>query len=237
MSSIICPIKVKLIRPRRDWLPRGCRLNLFPGWAVKSLDEQVPQSREINVFTWNNTLNYPCPGGRCKYFNGTNAYARLSVLPACLNITTQKLAFFITLKIPAGATNTYIAGVNTDSTANLQYFLRWSSYADITARLQGSDKANTATNAVATDKWCDVGFIWANGKVQCYVNVRKSGSAGGFSTALTSRLYFGIGRRETAAQYFKGYIYNVAVYADTALNIKEVLDHRRDICYRMDIKV
>jgi len=174
--------------------------------------------------------------GLNRYFDGSDDYGYAANSPA-LDITAAPLAVFAMVKPITGNTTGYVFSKNLDSSNNTQYGLVWDTAVVVSnglfATMNGQTRANSVNGAVALNNWNDMGFIWDGINVQCYVNKKPVGAAGAWSTALTTRPYVCVGRRETAATYFKGNIDNVCIYASSDMGA--ILRHRQWYMRRVGI--
>ena len=143
--------------------------------------------------------------------DGTDDYLYSMNSPQ-VDITTPPIHLQALIKVNAGATTGWIMSKNTSAANDCQYGLLYNTAnSTIDAYFNGTAVATTSTASITTGKWYMVSVDYDGVIAQCYINGNANGSAASYTATLTSAPYFRIGRRETAAQYFNGWIDSAAV--------------------------
>ena len=178
----------------------------------------------------------PTDTGLNRYFDGTDDYGSAANSPA-LDITAAPLAVFATIKhnLAVGSFG-YIVCKNLNSATNNQYGLAvYETTKNIAVWLEGVENTVSVSGLFLQGIRYNVGFIWDGTNIKIYKNgaVVTLAAGGTYSSLLTSRPHFNVGRRETAAAYFKGNIYDLSVYASA--DTQAIMRHQGYFARRLGI--
>jgi len=143
----------------------------------------------------------PSYGGKTLAFDGTD-YLKLT---NDTNIdktsfgNTSRLAIYALFKITT-AQSGYIIAKNSDSTANMQYALRYTTIGGnfFVLSLENGDRV-TSNQTVVLNKWYWIVCDWDSVNARMFINGKLDNSAAYASGTLTSRANFRIGARSNAA--------------------------------------
>jgi hypothetical protein len=180
------------------------------------------------------TMSGATPYGHSRYFDGSDDYGSAMNSPA-LDITTAPLSVFATIRTPPVLQTGWVVGKNLDATANMQYGFLISNTGEINIYFEGAQKAATAAGSLVANETANIGFLWDGTKVAIKKNGRQLSltGSGAYSGTLTSRPYFRVARRETAAVYFKGWMDTLCLY--TTRDFNAVDEHQRWLMRRKGI--
>jgi hypothetical protein len=163
----------------------------------------------------------------CWVLDGTDDFFSL-VNTASLDITSAPLGVFATVKDNASNENGFIFCKALTNETDTQYGLYWSASSYVLASLNGAYKANSAANAVSTNTWYNVGFIWNGATVKVFVNKLQSGTPASFNEPLNSRSNTSIGKA-VSVYYFKGSIATLSIYTGSKATESNILKAERII--------
>lgn len=218
--------------PDSELLPRKTVLYLDPDNA--SVMTVIDNSMNYNKCTLSGVTLVSKPVGKAFNLNGSNAYG-VFTSNQLLDITSAPLTIAAWIK-PSSQTG-YIFVKNTSSAANVQYAISYDTANKFFyTYLEGATRANSAINSVLNDLWYFVCAVWDGTSVKTYVNGVPNGTGGSYSGSLTSRTYTRLGRRETAAAYFKGLLGELWL-TRSALTKSEVKNLYENTAHKYGLKI
>lgn len=153
--------------------------------------------------------------------DGTDDYGAFINVPS-FDITTNEFALACTFRVATGASLGYLICKNSSVSGDTQYAFYYSG-SSVTIFLNGASYTSTP---ISQNTWYNI-ILYRNssGVITPYLN-KVSQTTASYATALTSQPNMRMGRRETAAGYFKGDIATQTIYQAPTLDINKIISEQ-----------